>query len=355
MNLQQNGNVLFSQMKVIPKLNNGIFASTETILQFQDKLKTPIFHSSSLPCNSSQQNVSEQQETEEIDVLSTQQINQLSQIKKDNEVPIQSRIQTNCQLKRQESEECQICTMNYQQDSNEALKTPCCFRIVHADCYKQSLQQKAIQHMNFDLITCYSCMQSLKGYNEFLKTNISISLYGEIVKRKLLAEIPLKCCKCQLPIKASKEILSKQVKLECLQCNTMLCSLCRQEYHGENQYNQSCPSLLIDIQKAFLNMPILVCPFCLLLQTKDDRCNHVKCFSCQKELCSACSVDRIPILAHGNHYHREGCPDYKQWELNDKVVKKKEFDKKKCQRCQESGKPCEYPMSLQEYKKQIQF
>lgn len=67
----------------------------------------------------------------------------------------------------------------------------------------------------------------------------------------------------------------------------------------------------------------------------------MKCFSCKKELCAACSVDRIPILAHGNHYHREGCPDYKPWEdKKGKIIKKVEFDPKKCQRCKETNNPC---------------
>ncbi|CAD8161975.1 unnamed protein product [Paramecium octaurelia] len=355
-NFQLNGNQQVSQLKPQQKSNDVLFISTETIQQFQDKSRAPIFNSSSLPCNSSQQNTSAQVKPEEIDVLSTQQINQISQVEKDTQMPTESRIQTNIMARRQqEPVSCQICTMNYSFDPNEALMTPCCLRKVHADCYQQDLHQKAIQFMNFDLVTCYSCKNSLKGQNDFLKNNISISLYGEIVKRTLLAQIPLKCCKCQQPIQASQEILSKQVMLKCLSCDTKLCSLCRQEYHGENQQNQSCPSLLVDIQNAFKNMPILVCPFCQLIQTKDDKCNHVRCFSCQKDLCSACSVDRIPILAHGNHYHREGCPDYKPWIKNNIVVKQKEFDKQSCQRCKESGKPCEYPMSLQEYKKLKQF
>lgn len=93
-------------------------------------------------------------------------------------------------------------------------------------------------------------------------------------------------------------------------------------------------------------MPTLVCPFCQLFQTKDDNCNHVNCSGCKRDLCSACSVDRIPILAHGNHYHREGCPDYKPWEVKGKIIKDKEFNERKCSKCKETKKACEYPMSL---------
>lgn len=60
-----------------------------------------------------------------------------------------------------------------------------------------------------------------------------------------------------------------------------------------------------------MGIKIIVCPFCNLIQTKDNNCNHVKCYSCKKDLCSECSVDRFPIEIHGNHYHREGCSDYR--------------------------------------------
>ncbi|CAD8112250.1 unnamed protein product [Paramecium primaurelia] len=299
---------------------------------------------------------STQQVTEEEQVLCTQQINNLEENEPNNNKVLQSRILTNLiQQKQQNASECNICFMIYNLDLEESIVTPCCNKKVHAFCYQQDLDEKAKINMSFEKITCYSCGQSFNNRQDFLKKNISIALFGEIVKRRVLADIPMKCCKCQQAITASEEILNKQVKLQCFQCNTMLCSLCRQEYHGENQQNQQCPSLAKEIQKAFQGMPILLCPFCQLIQTKDDKCNHVKCFNCKRDLCSACSVDRVPIVAHGNHYHREGCPDYKPWILKDKIIKTKEFDIKKCQRCQESGKPCEYPMSLEEYRKLKQF
>jgi phage anti-repressor protein len=66
-----------------------------------------------------------------------------------------------------------------------------------------------------------------------------------------------------------------------------------------------------------------------------------------------CSVDRVPIKAHGNHYHRKGCIDYKPWidEKTKKEITKEEKDFKNCQKCKENKTGCKYPISLDEYKK----
>ena len=73
------------------------------------------------------------------------------------------------------------------------------------------------------------------------------------------------------------------------------------------------------------------------MQTKDDKCNHVTCYGCKIDLCSACSVERFPILQHGNHYHRVGCPDYAPLIKNGKVVTEPEFLRRDCIRCKETN------------------
>ncbi len=55
----------------------------------------------------------------------------------------------------------------------------------------------------------------------------------------------------------------------------------------------------------------MICPDCIVPFVKDHRCDHVTCNWCQLQLCFDCSVNRSPVLNHGNHYHREGCRDYK--------------------------------------------
>ncbi|CAD8208729.1 unnamed protein product [Paramecium pentaurelia] len=265
-----------------------------------------------------------------------------------------SRLQTNIITKVEDnSTECDICCEKYYLNSDQVIITPCCKKKVHLQCTQYDLNEKAKLNMNFQKIVCHVCGQSLKQYQDYLKSNISIGVYVKIIKCEITANIPSICCKCSSPIQASLE--SKQVEIECLKCNTKLCSLCYQEYHGEIQTNQKCPSLLTEIQKAIADMPILVCPFCNLMQTKDNKCNHVTCYGCKIDLCSACSVERFPILEHGNHYHRVGCPDYAPLIKNGEVVTEPEFLRRKCKRCKETNQPCQYPISLDEYKKEKQF
>ena len=79
------------------------------------------------------------------------------------------------------------------------------------------------------------------------------------------------------------------------------------------------------------NLLVIICPFCNEITTKDDNCNHVTCV-CKKDLCSLCSADRIPILAHGAHYHRIGCKHYHDF--------KEEYDPVNCMNCRVNMKQC---------------
>ncbi|CAD8115579.1 unnamed protein product [Paramecium sonneborni] len=283
-------------------------------------------------------------------VFSTQVINSLQEDK-----PLKKQTRLLTFSSQNENQECPICTEIYNVNSNQAILTPCCQKKLHKECIQEDLCSKAKENLNFKNVKCCNCEQSLENNENFIKENITKQLFGEIVKKQVLASIPIKCFSCSLPIDVGQEILSQQIQIECRRCQKKLCSLCRQEYHGKNQQNQQCPSLSVEIYKAMKGQPVLVCPFCNLMQTKDDKCNHVRCFSCQKELCSACSVDRVPIISHGNHYHRQGCPDYKQWIVKGQKIDQPEFDIKKCKLCKQSNKPCEYPISLEEYKKSKNF
>ncbi|CAD8126360.1 unnamed protein product [Paramecium sonneborni] len=292
------------------------------------------------------------QKSADEDIFTTQSINSLHENKPQE---VKSRLITYNHNNQQTNQECQICCTVYNINSDQAIITPCCSKLLHKECVQQNLHNKVQQNMVFKNIKCFQCDKSLDDNYNFIKQNIPRQLFDEIVKKQVLANIPLKCFSCSLPIDVGQDILYKQTQIECKRCQKKLCSLCRQEYHGQNEQNQQCPSLSREIQKAMKGLPVLVCPFCNLMQTKDDNCNHVRCFGCNKDLCSACSVDRAPIIAHGNHYHRIGCSDYQPWMFKGQQINKEEFDRKKCERCKESQKACQYPISLEEYKKQRNF
>ncbi|CAK68194.1 unnamed protein product (macronuclear) [Paramecium tetraurelia] len=290
---------------------------------------------------------------DDTDVFRTEQIATKESVVTNPKPQNEGRILTKMIQKEGEKSECSVCYENYYQKPDEAIMTPCCNKMAHKPCMLNMLNDNAKQQMNLETIRCYLCEKLLKEYQEFLRSNIPKQLIFNIKLREVLAKVTSKCCKCNSPIQASTEY--KQVQIQCLKCNTILCRYCYQEYHGENQANQSCPNLLKEILKAIDGMPVLVCPFCGTMQTKDEKCNHVKCHVCQKDLCSACSVDRSPIMDHGNHYHRVGCPDYQPWIQNGKVMTEPKLEKRSCQKCRETGQACQFPISLEEYKQLKQF
>ncbi|CAD8214102.1 unnamed protein product [Paramecium octaurelia] len=292
-----------------------------------------------------------QQNTEEIDEILTENLNESTQ--QDEEmmkIQTLSIISNNfIRSRQQDFQECKICYKNYNLFSDEAIITPCCYVKAHSFCFQQNLNVQAQESFNFSGINCYICQKPLKNYKEYLKRNISPQIYIEVIKREVLKSISLRCYKCQQPIKAGQN--NQQLLILCLNCNTKICNLCQQEYHGQLQQNEQCPSILIEIRKALWDAPCMVCPICSLFQTYDNKSNHVSCFACRSCLCGDCSVDRQPILGHGNHYHRVDCPSYQPWIKNGKVILDPEFDRRNCDNCKKSGKPCLYPISLQEYKK----
>lgn len=68
------------------------------------------------------------------------------------------------------------------------------------------------------------------------------------------------------------------------------------------------------------------------------------------DLCSVCSVDRRPILSHGNHFHRNGCSDYWVEKGKESITKERNRD---CELCKNSpDKCCFIPTDLSTYRKE---
>jgi hypothetical protein len=80
------------------------------------------------------------------------------------------------------------------------------------------------------------------------------------------------------------------------------------------------------------------CPYCGMEASKDEGCDHVKCYGCKNDFCFECSAKRNPILIHGNHYHRPSCHHYSSFN----EVK---FDKG-CEMCSQLNRPCDRPKDL---------
>ena len=86
------------------------------------------------------------------------------------------------------------------------------------------------------------------------------------------------------------------------------------------------------------------CPYCLTLCVKidDEDCDHVKC-KCGCEFCYSCSAKRSPIIAHGNHYHRQKCNAFFAYNGFDNSYSSE------CSECKRLGKLCSPPVNLDPY------
>ena len=86
------------------------------------------------------------------------------------------------------------------------------------------------------------------------------------------------------------ESLETTAKVQCPECSTWVCFLCREEWHGEGT---SCEANL-DKQLqgwAIANKDsVSVCPMCRTRIEKNKGCNHMTCGFCRYEFCWACGA-----------------------------------------------------------------
>ena len=141
----------------------------------------------------------------------------------------------------------------------------------------------------------------------------------------------------------------------CPECDTQTCIKCKEEKHD----GKVCTALLGKMLEALGNANenrLRVCPFCFEPYLKDQHCEHVTCLKCKNDWCFTCSVDRIPTLAHGNHYHRRDCKQFSVW-TDQKNVEKldEEFDVNKCERCRKNNAPCKRPATMKDFYASIGF
>ncbi|KAM3142561.1 hypothetical protein pb186bvf_005463 [Paramecium bursaria] len=260
-------------------------------------------------------------------------------------LPVILKIQNN-QVKK----ECDICCEEYPIENEIKLN---CQHSYHKECLINTLIMEIQNHQSFMNLKCINpiCNQQIDGV--LLKSLIP-QQYDKLVKNIVEQKSNATCPKCATLMIIDQEIKGsiQQQKIKCSHCCFEICSLCNQQFH-EKKENETCPHLFSQILDIFKGQPIIVCPYCNTISTKDEKCDKVDCGKCKQQLCAACSCDRIPTAAHGNHYHRKGCKNYAEWidEKTKKPVLTEEFNEKTCKRCQETKKPCKRPMDLETYQK----
>ncbi|CAD8101828.1 unnamed protein product [Paramecium sonneborni] len=211
-----------------------------------------------------------------------------------------------------------ICFECYVEIPENQIILPCCNQIVH----KKFIQQEMISTEN---LKCYFCqilydMNFLKQIlvQKFSKKNQKISITQMLLIHVLIAKLKFKFYQNK-----RKKFTYQNVAIESFS----------QRINNRNIIKYlKFQEIRQEIIQFLQGQSIIICPFCDLIQTKDDGCNHVTCHHCKYDLCSECSVDRRPILQHGNHFHRKGCIDYSR------LVGKKNMTKEKLRNCQQCKK-----------------
>ncbi|KAM3129912.1 hypothetical protein pb186bvf_018021 [Paramecium bursaria] len=211
-------------------------------------------------------------------------------------------------------QKCQICEESYR----NSIQLPCCAYQNHLDCFQKYLNSYDCYTFEGYICQNYQCKQPISVV--YLEQYMDPKKYQYIQAHYKPGY--MRCPVCEIYC-----FMGDQQEVEC-------------ECHYKILFKLSGQDKIMINDLEDMKTPFIICPFCNQVTTKDDGCNHVTCV-CKKELCSLCSVDRIPILAHGAHYHRKGCKHHSEF--------REEYDPEKCIICRINGQKCSYPQSLEDY------
>ncbi|CAD8199591.1 unnamed protein product [Paramecium pentaurelia] len=244
-----------------------------------------------------------------------------------------------------ETATCDICSNEYERIPEQQIFLPCCQKPIHYKCFQEELQNLKEPLVNKKCCFCHKNFET-----NFIKENVDPNIFKIMVENQFNLLCISECISCKGKISILPEQKQKVCKIECENCKTTICSFCMKNFHG---FEKICQSVKQEVLKNLEGYPIIFCPFCDFIQTKDEGCNHVTCNQCKMDLCSVCSVDRRPILSHGNHFHRIGCSDHRYKEGQEKMTKERIRD---CQLCKQSPDAyCHIPIDLKTYKKEKGF
>ncbi|CAK84496.1 unnamed protein product (macronuclear) [Paramecium tetraurelia] len=278
------------------------------------------------------------QQEEEDSVLTTSQI---SEYHKEKEKPVQKINMPNSYSIKITSTQCEICSEIYQKTCENQIILPCCQKIVHRECVQKDLTQSVDL---FDNKKCYFCSKQFAM--SFFKEILGLSKFQEQVKKQIIEKCVDTCFQCNAKFPVLPKQQEKIFAIICQQCQIEICSRCRKKFHG---ISSDCKNIRQELFRVFQGQPLIVCEFCDLIQTKDEKCDHVTCYQCKMDLCSVCSVDRRPIVSHGNHFHRKGCPHYAIEKGKEEMTQER---LRNCELCKSNiNGACSIPIDLQTYKK----
>lgn len=189
----------------------------------------------------------------------------------------------------------------------------------------------------------------------FLKDILGDAKVEKMCHKLATDTINFKCANKKCKFNCEIDVSDNSKFFICQECDTQTCLKCKEVRHDGKVCSALLGKMLLALGNTMENR-LRVCPFCFEPYLKDQHCEHVSCLKCKNDWCFTCSVDRIPTLAHGNHYHRRDCKQFHPWtDINNAEILVEEFDPKKCERCRKNNVPCKRPATMNEFYDQIGF
>ncbi len=214
------------------------------------------------------------------------------------------------------------------------IRLPCCKLNICINC----LQRNVSVNKN---TSCPNCKNSLPSH--IIEKHIPQSTLEQITYNNVIQfNCPSKHCKEILTIiPADYNELSF---VECHRCKLKVCIYCKDALHTNEMI--LCPKLRKDLSEIIGTMRDgIVCPVCRNFFDKFEiDCDIVECKNCMTSLCFKCACLMDPVIGHGNHFHRNGCPHYRKNPKDTKI-----YNPEKCKRCFVERYPCQTPESFEEY------
>lgn len=215
-----------------------------------------------------------------------------------------------------------------------------CDHFVHNKCLGNNLVCAATV-ANPTLIRCPSCDIPVAEHTlqQFLKPYQLLEYKTKLQNPQIAIKY---CPKCNTEHQVYGE---RQGSMRCQHCEGYFCASCQSEW-GSTHNSQQCLLELRQREIASLEQGmksyhvVSQCPFCLTPYRGDSDFGYMNCARRhENDWCFQCSVNAMPILAHGAHWHR---PDCKYWVS----LSFQEQWRGNCPNCQYLGKCCDPPPRL---------
>lgn len=192
------------------------------------------------------------------------------------------------------------------------------------------------ENHGIDKCVCLSCEEPipLNTIKALVSEEIVAEMQQETEKKKKgLFECP--SCKAKFTLQGKEA--KRNVK--CKSCGKESCRLCL-----KNPHKGKCIERVNTIKELQKDLgDIKPCPYCLQLSSLQNSgdCAHVTCVNCKGVFLICCGAKFTPMIAHGCHYHREGCDNFSHFSGEDVM-------KTDCEMCKALGKLCPRPKPLED-------